>query len=270
MRVGIVQMSSGENKEENLDRALEFVYRATNEGAEIVVLPELFNYLPSRMTRKGYLENAENSNGPSIKALERVARSNNVIIVAGSVTELDGEYLYNTSFVVSKNGILGKYRKVHLFKFGDIDETTVFKAGDKAEVICLNGINMGLTICFDLRFPELFRTEALMGAQLIVNVAAFLEKTGRVHWIPLLKTRSIENQVFLIAANQAKKRDVNCRYYGHSCIIDPWGKIVVMAKDEECVIIGDVSLQRVEETRRKMPLLKMRRTDVYNLLKDQQ
>ncbi|MEM3743626.1 MAG: carbon-nitrogen hydrolase family protein [Candidatus Methanomethyliaceae archaeon] len=268
MRIGIVQMGSGDNKEENINKALEFVQKAINEGAELIVLPELFNYLPSKMTKKGHFENAEDANGPSIKALEKIAKSYNVVIIAGSLTELDGENLYNTSFVISNRGILGKYRKVHLFKFGNIDETLVFKAGNKAEVVDINGAKIGLTICFDLRFPELFRTEALMGANLIVNVAAFLEKTGKMHWMPLLRVRSIENQVYLVAANQATIKESTCKYYGHSCIIDPWGKIVTKAKGEECVIVGDITLQRVEQIRRKMPLLEMRRLDVYDIMKN--
>jgi predicted amidohydrolase len=267
MRVGIVQMSSNENKEGNLNKALHFVQKAINEGAELIVLPELFNYLPPQMTKEGHLKNAEDMNGPSIKVLEKMAKSHNVAIIAGSITELDRGKLYNTSFVISNRGVLGKYRKVHLFKFGGIDETSVFEAGNKPEVINLYGVKIGLTICFDLRFPELFRTETLMGADLIVNVAAFLEKTGKVHWIPLLRARSIENQVFLIAANQAKIKGQNHKYYGHSCIIDPWGRVVAKAKSDECVITGKIDLKRIEEIRKKMPLLEMRRVDVYDIMK---
>ncbi len=260
-------MGSNENKEENLNKALHFIQKAVNEGAELIVLPELFNYLPSKMTKQGHLKNAEGIDGPSIKALEKVAKSNNVIIVAGSITELDGEKLYNTSFVISNKGILGKYRKVHLFKFGNIDETSVFEAGNKPEVIDLYGVKIGLTICFDLRFPEFFRTETLMGADLIFNVAAFLEKTGKIHWMPLLRARAIENQVFLVATNQAKIKGHGCKYYGHSCIIDPWGKILAKAKSDECVITCNIDLQKIEGVRKKMPLLDMRRIDVYDIMK---
>ena len=267
MRIGIVQMGSGDNKEKNLNKALEFAQKAIDEGAELIVLPELFNYLPSKITKKGHLDNAEDMNGPSIKILEKLAKSYKVVIIAGSVTELEGGNLYNTSFAVSSKGIMGKYRKIHLFKFGNIDENLVFQAGNKAEVFDLEGVKIGLTICFDLRFPELFRTEALMGAHLIVNVAAFLEKTGRMHWMPLLRARAIENQVYLVAANQATIRDSSCKYYGHSCIIDPWGKIVAKTKGEECVVIGDIALQRLEKIRRKMPLLEMRRPNAYDLMK---
>lgn len=263
MRIGIVQMSSTDDKNENLRKAIELTIKAANEGAELIVLPESFNYLPAKMTKSGYLQNAEDLKGLTIDAIKKIAQSNNVTIIAGSITELDGNNLYNTSFVISKKGVMGKYRKIHLFKFGNIDETSIFKPGDKAEVVDLNGLKIGVTICFDLRFPELFRTEALMGAELIVNVAAFLEKTGRIHWMPLLKARSIENQVFLIAANQATIKNSNCRYYGHSCVIDPWGRIVAKAKGDECVIVGEINLNRVRDARRKMPLLEMRRPDTY-------
>ncbi|MGQ9760097.1 MAG: carbon-nitrogen hydrolase family protein [Candidatus Methanomethylicaceae archaeon] len=259
MRIGIVQMASTEDKRENLRKATYFINKAIQEGADLIVLPEFFNYLSGKMIKEEYIKNAETMNGPTIDTLKEIAKSKNVMIIAGSITELDDGSLYNTSFAITNQGILGRYRKVHLFKYNQIDEATVFKPGDKAEVIAWNGLKIGLTICFDLRFPEIFRTEALMGAKLIINVAAFLEETGRAHWMPLLKARAIENQVFLVAANQATVRSRECAYYGHSCIIDPWGKTVTKGLGEECLLLGDIELERVEEVRRKMPLFDMRR-----------
>ncbi len=258
-------MGSTENKEDNLSKATELACKAIDEGAVLIVLPELFNYLSAKMDKKRYLENAESINGPSIEAMKKLAKSNNVVIVAGSITEIEGNQLYNTSLVISSRGILGRYRKMHLFRYADIDENQVFTAGNKAEVVCFNGFKVGLTICFDLRFPELYRTEALMGAELIVNVAAFLEKTGRAHWMPLLRTRAIENQIFLVAANQATISGNDCKYYGHSCIIDPWGKVLTKAKGEQSVLVGDIKLERVREVRRTMPLLNMLRPDAYQI-----
>lgn len=262
MRIGIVQMASTENKRENLRKATSFINEAIRQGADLIVLPESFNYLPEKMAKEDYMENAEAVNGPTINTMKEIAKTHNVIIIAGSITELEDGHLYNTSFAISPHGILGRYRKVHLFKYNDIDETAVFSPGDRVEVFAWNELKIGLTICFDLRFPEIFRTEALLGAKLIVNVGAFLEKTGRAHWMPLLRARAIENQVFLVAANQAKNKR-RCVYYGHSCIIDPWGEILAMAAAKECLLVANINLERVEDVRRKMPLLDMRRAEVY-------
>ncbi|MEN3036177.1 MAG: nitrilase-related carbon-nitrogen hydrolase, partial [Candidatus Methanosuratincola petrocarbonis] len=131
---------------------------------------------------------------------------------------------YNTAFVVTEKGVLGKYRKNHLFNYDKINEGEVFKPGDSPAVLDLFGTKIGITICYDLRFPELFRAEALLGAEVIVNVAAFLEETGRAHWMALLKARAIENLAYIIAANQASTEENRFRYYGHSCIIDLGGK----------------------------------------------
>ncbi|MCQ5337245.1 MAG: carbon-nitrogen hydrolase family protein [Candidatus Methanomethylicia archaeon] len=252
MIIGIIQIGSTENKDENIRKALEFSEKAIEEGSELIVLPELFNFISAKGNKEDYLKNAETDNGLTINSMLKIAKSHNVLIIAGSITEIENEKLYNTSYVISSNGILGKYRKIHLFKYSNIDESKIFNPGKDPLVIDYNNRKIGITICFDLRFPELFRLETIMGAELIVNISAFLEETGRKHWIPLLKARAIENQIYLVAANQALTNIR--RYYGHSCIIDPWGKILCKASNKEEVIIQKIDFNKVKEVREKMPI----------------
>jgi predicted amidohydrolase len=177
--------------------------------------------------------------------------------------EARGEKLYNTSCLILPRGEVHPYSKVHLFSYGSINEALVFSEGKRGAVFEWEGLRLGLTICYDLRFPEIYRAEALQGANAICNVAAFLDKTGRAHWITLLRARAIENQLFVFAANQARTERRNPRYYGNSCIIDPWGKMIARAGAGEEVLFGDVELARVEEVREKLPSLAARHPDAY-------
>lgn len=260
MKVGVVQIFSNENKEENLRKAIEYSEKAINEGAELLVLPELFNFHSVKSEKEDYLRNAEDDEGRTVKEILNLSKKHNVAFIAGSIIEKHFNNLYNTSYVISKGIILGKYRKIHLFKYEDIDESKIFTPGEEPLVVECLGTKIGVTICFDLRFPEIFRMEVLMGARILVNVAAFLEKTGRAHWIPLLKARAIENQVFVIAANQSNGGPR--KYYGHSCIIDPWGRCIAIAGNKEEILLADVDLKKVEEIRSKMPLLEMMKFEI--------
>jgi predicted amidohydrolase len=252
MIIGIIQIGSIENKDENLRKALELSERALEEGSEVIVLPELFNFISSKSSKDDYLKNAETDSGITVSSMLKLAKSYNALIVAGSITEIENGKLYNTSYVLSSNGVLGKYRKIHLFRYKNIDETKIFNAGKDPLVVNYNDRKIGVTICFDLRFPEIFRLETIMGAEIIFNISAFLEETGRKHWIPLLKARAIENQIFLIAANQASTGIR--RYYGHSCIIDPWGKILCKASNKEEIIVQKIDINKIYDIRKNMPI----------------
>jgi predicted amidohydrolase len=188
-------------------------------------------------------------------------------IIAGSIIEKNKEELFNTSCLIAPNGKLFFYRKVHLFRFGLINESSVFSEGTEPSVAEFSGKKIGLTICFDLRFPEVYRAEMLVGAELISNVAAFLEKTGRAHWMTLLRARAIENQVFVLAANQAGVEGEGPVYFGNSCVIDPWGELVAKAGQQEELLIADVDLRRVREVRREFPCLSAIRPKAYTINK---
>src|SRR5512136_1032222 len=263
LRVGIVQMASGPVKGENIRKAEEMIGEALEGGARLILLPELFSFLPPRIDREAYISNSEPLGGPTLNWLRELCRKNGAAIVGGSIIEAIGRRLYNTSCLILPSGEVYPYRKVHLFKYGDINEAQVFSEGGRGEVFVSDRARLGLTICYDLRFPELYRAEALLGANVICNVAAFLEKTGRAHWFTLIKARAIENQVFILAVNQAMSDMPGPRYYGNSCIVDPWGKVVVRAGNGEEVVLGDIDLARVDQVRSRLPSLSARRPDAY-------
>jgi predicted amidohydrolase len=263
LRVGIIQMASGPVKGDNIRKAEKMIGEALEGGARLVLLPELFSFLPPKIDREAYASNSEPLGGPTLNWLREICRKNGAAIVGGSIIEASGRRLYNTSCLILPSGEVYPYRKVHLFKYGEINETHVFSEGGRGEVFVSDRARLGLTICYDLRFPELFRVEALLGANVICNVAAFLEKTGRAHWLTLLRARAIENQVFILAANQALSDGPGPRYYGNSCIVDPWGRVSARAGNGEEVLLGDIDLARVDEVRETLPSLGSRRPDAY-------
>lgn len=250
--VSIAQIASCADKGKNLAKARRMLTEAADGGAGLVLLPELFNFLPPRIDKDAYSRAAEGPEGETLSMVSEVACEKGIAIIAGSIIEKDGEDIYNTCYAVTPNGIAAKYRKTHLFTYGRINEGQIFKPGSAAEVAEIAGLKIGLTICFDLRFPELYRKEAFAGAEVMSNVAAFLLETGRAHWMALLRARAIENQAYIIAANQAIGSCGGPKYFGHSCIIDPWGRVVALAGLEECIISGRVSRGRVVQVREKL------------------
>ncbi|MEJ5291998.1 MAG: carbon-nitrogen hydrolase family protein [Candidatus Methanosuratincola sp.] len=255
MRVAVIQMASGEEKAANLRKAASMIREAAKRGVDLAVLPELFNFLPRRMTREKCIPNAEGEDGESLTLIRELSRELSVAIVAGSIIERDGGRLYNSSYAVAEGKIAGKYRKNHLFNYGKIREGEVFAAGDAPTVLDLGGVRVGITICYDLRFPELFRAEALLGAEVLVNVAAFLQETGRSHWMPLLRARAIENLAYVVAANQAGTEGNRFLYHGRSCVIDPWGRVLRRAGTGEGIITGALSREKTQEARERIPVL---------------
>ncbi len=268
LTVAAVQLNSCEDKEKNLKIACRLIDRATELGARVVVLPEMFNCYT---TMSAMVRCAENVNGPTINALVKKAKKNKISIICGSIFEkaVKGK-AYNASVVLNSKGeILEIYRKIHLFDV-DIPGQVAFKesqgvaAGDKIVIVEIEGFPGGIAICYDLRFPELFRTLALRGAQVIFMPCAFTAATGRFHWEALLKARAIENQVFIVAANQFGTHPNGLKSYGRSMIIDPYGRVLAEAgSDGETVIISTLDMCLLENIRKEMPLFQHRREDLY-------
>ena len=279
--VAAVQLNSREDKEKNLKIACRLIDRATELGARVVVLPEMFNCYT---TMSAMVRCAENVNGPTINALVKKAKKNKISIICGSIYEkAEKGKAYNASVALNPRGeILEIYRKIHLFDV-DIPEQVAFKesqgvaAGNKIVTFPLSlraegeaipsqieKFTAGIAICYDLRFPELFRTLALRGAQVIFMPCAFTAATGRFHWEPLLKARAIENQVFIVAANQFGTHPNGLKSYGRSMIIDPYGRVLAEAgSDGETVIISTLDMDLLENIRKEMPLFQHRREDLY-------
>ena len=262
-----VQFCSNEDKNRNLKLAGTYIDNAVKDGASVVVLPEMFNCCGHT---KIMVENAEEIPGDSINFLSDKARTQGIFIVCGSIFEkVEENKVYNTSVIVGRSGeILARYAKVHLFDV-DIQDKIRYKesenvvAGQGIVTANMGDVKTGLSICYDLRFCELFRSLVLNGAKIIFIPSAFTSTTGEYHWEPLVIARAIENQVFVVAANQIGTSPNNITCYGKSMIVDPWGRVLAKAKESENVITAEVDLSLLEEVRAEIPLFEHRRTDLY-------
>jgi predicted amidohydrolase len=271
MRAAAVQLNSTADKARNLEVAERLVRSAAADGAELVVLPEKWNLLGDAAA---LLEGAEPLDGPTIAESGSWARELGIHLLAGSIAErVEGaEKAFNTSTLIGPGGELeATYRKIHMF---DVDvggvayrESAHEEAGDEvvtaSPVGGLEGSTVGLTICYDLRFPELYRILAVRGATVITVPSAFTLDTGRDHWEVLLRARAIENQAFLVAANQIGEAPPHYRSYGRSMIVDPWGLPLAQAPDEECFVAADLDLEAQGRIRERLPSLANRRPDAY-------
>lgn len=268
LAVAVVQMNSGDDKRANVDAALEGIDRAAATGARLVALPEVWTYLGPI---SGNAEAAETIPGPLTDDLAERAREHGIYLHLGSFFErVEGEErLYNTSLVFGPDGHqIARYRKIHLF---DVDlaadtayrESTTIAPGEEIVTFDLDGITVGLAICYDLRFPELFRILALRGADLIVLPSAFTMTTGKDHWEPLLRARAIENAVYMVAPGQVGQHPPGLWCYGRSMIVDPWGLVIVQAPDGPGVISATLDFANQQRIRDQIPSLSNRLPDRY-------
>jgi deaminated glutathione amidase len=265
-RVAAVQMTSSADRERNLAAAERLVRRAVAAGARLVVLPEKWPFLHGPRL----LEGAEPIDGPSVGAARAWARELGVAVVAGSVIErVDGDRrARNTSVLVAPDGsVAAVYRKLHMF---DVDvggvsyrESAATAPGDEVVVADTLGRRIGMSVCYDLRFPELYRRLSDDGAEILAVPSAFTAVTGRDHWEPLLRARAIENQAFVIAAGQYGRHDDGTESYGRSMVVDPWGIVLAQTPDGEGLAVADLDFARLQEVRARLPALRHRRPDVY-------
>lgn len=274
LRVAAVQLNSRDDKAANLAAAETAITSAAEAGARLVVLPELWTYLgPS----SGNRANAEPVPGPATMRLAALAYRHSLILHGGSLLELpddapDDAKPYNTAVLFDANGRqIATYRKIHLFDAAPRDdappyqESETISAGDAVVAAEVGGLRLGLATCYDLRFPELFRALALLGAQVLLLPAAFTRETGRDHWEPLVRARAIENGCYVIAAGQVGTYPPGRVAHGHSMIVDPWGRILAEADgDAPGIITAEIDTARVVEVRRRVPSLANRRPEVYH------
>ena len=268
MRAAAVQLNSKDDKQRNLESAERLVRAAAGDGAELIALPEKWNLLADG---EALLAGAEPLDGPTIAAARSWARELGVHLVAGSIAERhpDHEKLFNTSVLIDAEGeIEAVYRKIHLF---DVDvggvayrESEHEDPGTEIVVAQAGDVPVGLTVCYDLRFPELYRILALRGARVIVVPAAFTLHTGKDHWEPLLRARAIENQAFVLAPNQVGEAPPHYHSYGRSMIVDPWGVVLAAAPDEETFIAAELDFARQDRVRESLPSLANRRPESYS------
>jgi predicted amidohydrolase len=270
MRAAAVQLNSTEDPDRNLERADRFTRAAAADGARLVVLPEKWTALGSGRALR---DAAQDLDGPAITWARGVARELGIELVAGSISERDpahpGERVRNTSVHVGPDGeIRAAYRKIHMFDVvvdgREYRESEHEEPGDELVLSATaDGVELGLTVCYDLRFPELYRILAVRGARVITVPAAFTVPTTRDHWEVLLRARAIEDQCFVVAANQIGEHAPGQRSGGRSMIVDPWGLVLALAPDREGHIVADLDLDAQARLRRDLPSLANRRPQAY-------
>ncbi len=254
--------ANGQNVEYQLDRAGEM-------GAEFVALPEFWSYLGPY---SAFDEVAQTVPGPLIERLQEKARQHRMIIHGGSIVERHPEIpgkFYNTSVLIDRSGeIVAKYRKIHLFDVNLANgekhyESERIVPGDELVTAEIAGITFGLTICYDLRFPELYRLLTLRGAQILLIPAGFTLHTGRDHWEVLLRARAIENLCYVVAPAQIGSHPSNKQCFGRSMIVDPWGLVLAQAADVPGIAMADIDLEAIDRARAQIPALENRRPTAY-------
>jgi deaminated glutathione amidase len=268
LRVACVQLTSGPDKAANLEKAERLVARAAATGSDVVALPEKWNAIGSPEVLHAAAEPLEG--GESVAAMAEWAKRHGITLVGGSISEKrEGrEKLSNTSLAFGPDGeLLGLYRKIHLF---DVEvgghvyrESEAEEPGEEPVVVRGEGWPIGLTVCYDVRFPELYRILALEGAELVTVPAHFTTPTGKDHWHVLLRARAIENQYYVAAPAQVGETLPGKPAYGRSLIVDPWGIVLAQAPDEEAVISAELDRARLRSVREKLPSLKNRQADAY-------
>lgn len=273
MKVAAVQMVSGSRLEVNLARARQLLEQAAQTGAELVLLPEYFCLLGQQDTDKLALQESY-GRGPIQQFLADAARELDLWLVGGTLPLVaapeagEGARVYNSSLVYSPQGqCVARYDKIHLFRFDNgnerYDEARTLQAGAQPvhfELPSRDGHRwrLGLSICYDLRFPELYRAYARAGAEILLVPSAFTHTTGQAHWDPLLRARAIENLSFVMAAAQGGLHDNGRRTWGHSVLIDPWGRVLAEQAEGESVVVAEFHIDALRACRRQLPALEHR------------
>ena len=266
MKLAQIQMRVTADKAENLRHAAALLAQA--RGADMAVLPEMFCCPYDNACFRAY---GEAEGGAAWQMLSRAAQENHLWVVGGSLPELSGDRVYNTSYVFDPTGrMAARHRKMHLF---DIDvsggqrfrESDTLTAGDEVTVFDTPWGKMGLCICFDLRFQELARLMTLAGAQVLLVPAAFNMTTGPAHWELLFRQRAVDNQLFTVGTSPARDEAASYVAWGHSIVCDPWGTVLHQCGAGEELAVTELDLSRVSSIRGQLPILSARRTDIYEI-----
>jgi len=273
MRVALVQVEARDDVADNLSRAAAMAAEAAVDS-DLVILPE---YVQFRGTAAGFRASAAPIPGPTTEPFAAVAREHGVWVLAGSHAEASGDPQrpYNTAALFDRAGALvATYRKLHLFDVAVDDgpsdsESARVTQGDRAVVASVDGVGLGMTICYDLRFPELYRALAGAGASVLAVPAVFTERTGRDHWEPLLRARAIENGAWVLAAGACGHGGPGAiPAWGHSMVVDPWGRVIATAGSGEAIVRAEIDISLSDAARRQIPNLANRRPDALPPFRD--
>ena len=265
LKVAVCQIMTRTSKKDTLNNTCSMIREACENGADIVVLPEMFTCPYSNDKFKQY---AEDDKSETVVLLGKLAKDNGVYIIGGTVPELSDDKLYNTCYAFDRTGnIIAKYRKSHLFDINiegkiSFKESDTISAGNDICVFDTEYGKMGIAICFDIRFPELFRVMAEMGAQIIFVPAQFNMTTGPVHWELVTRARAIDNENYIVAASAARS-DSGYQCWGHSEIIGPYGDIRSTCDEKEQIIYADINLSDINSVRHQIPIFDNIRNDIY-------
>jgi len=267
--IGIIQLDTQNDKGKNLARICEFIDEAAARGAKLVALPEVMNLIGDNVGEGGAQEPIP---GYSTQILARKAREHGIYVHCGSMREeIPGDTRsFNTTVMLDTEGrIIATYRKLHTFDVTLTDgticnESARIRPGDKIVTVDTELGKLGLSICYDIRFPELYRLLAMDGARMIFTPANFTLPTGKDHWEPILRARAIENGCYIIAPAQIGKKP-NFTAFGNSMVVDPWGTVIAKSKDEPGVTIAEIDLDFQDKIRGQIPSLRNRRSDAYEL-----
>jgi predicted amidohydrolase len=256
LKVAGIQMNCGGSKEENIEKACRMISIAVDRGVDVICLPEMFSEVvpPDELKKK----RGETVPGPSTDQLRELAKQFSIVIIAGSIInrsiiEQRGDKKFNTSLLIDRRGeIIGQYSKIHLFDAFQFKESEAITHGSELVVFEINGIHVGLTICYDLRFPEIYRWLALQGAEVVFVPSAFVSP-NMDHWRLCARARALENGIFIVGVNQIGEAS-GINFLGRSLVVDPWGNIISSASNREMVLFADLDTQVIEETRKQLPL----------------
>ena len=278
IKIALCQMNVVDNKEENIKKAIQMIRDSKKQGADLAVLPEMFNCPYENEKFIEYGEEFEDS--PTLNRIAETAKEEDIHVLAGSIPEIemslgedgkDEKSIYNTSVLFDNHGkILGKHRKMHLF---DIDvkgkiyfkESDTLSAGSNFTVIETELATIGIGICYDIRFVELSRIMTLNGAEILIFPGAFNLTTGPAHWEILFKSRALDNQVYTIGVAPALDETANYNSFGHSIAVNPWGEVIEELDFEEDLKIVEIDLNEIKRIREEIPILKNRRCDLYEI-----
>ncbi len=258
IKLGLCQMSVSDNKNDNLEKALSMLEECCRQGADIAILPEMFNCPYDTKLFPLYAETMKNSQ--TLSVISQAAKYNNMYITAGTIPESSNGCIYNTSIMFDRQGnIIAKHRKVHLFDVKVRDgiefrESDVLKAGTKVTVAETEFGRVGLAICFDMRFTELYSEMTKSGAKIIITPASFNMTTGPAHWELIVRSRALDNQVFHAAVSSARNTTADYVSYGNSMVCDPWGSVISRADEKEGIMIADIDLNMINSVRSQIPV----------------
>ncbi len=260
MKVALIQFDAGQDKASNVRRAEQMTQEALGQGARFVLLPEIFSWRGDTQQASHLAQAAENVSGDTVRAFQNLARRAKAFILLGSFFEKSAhQKVYNTSLLIAPDAsVAAKYRKIHLFdaRIGDkiIRESDRILPGRRAVVAKIEEWTLGLSVCYDLRFPQLYRRYGQLGAHMLTVPSCFTQATGQAHWEVLLRARAIENFAYVLAPNQIGVDARGVRAYGHSMIVAPWGEVLACGSlAQEEIIYGDVDKKHVDQARKILP-----------------